>query len=79
MNDDTVRYVVAGIGTVTVAAGLYNLVSMPETGREGVFDTFREAQETHEWVVSASAVNSVAFVLVGVAVALLAVYGLDSE
>jgi hypothetical protein len=75
MNDETVRYVVAGIGAVTVAAGAYNLLTAPETGGDGVFGFVREAQRTYEWVASASAVNSAVFVLVGVAIALIAVRG----
>jgi len=72
MKPESVRYVVVGAGAVTVAAGLYNLVTMPEAGGEGVFSFVREAQRTYEWVASASAVNSVVFVVVGVALTLLA-------
>jgi hypothetical protein len=74
MNGETAKYVVTGIGAVTVAAGVYNLLMMPRTGDDSVFGMVREAQATYEWAVSTSAVNSVVFVLVGVAVALLAVH-----
>jgi hypothetical protein len=73
MKPDTVRYAVTGIGAVTVAAGFYNLLTMPGTGDDNVFGMVREAQATYEWAVSTSAVNSVVFVLVGIAVALIAV------
>jgi hypothetical protein len=75
MNAETAKYVVTGIGAVTVAAGFYNLLTIPNTGDDGVFGMVREAQATYEWAVSTSAVNSVVFVLVGVAVAVLAVHG----
>ncbi|MFP4174267.1 MAG: hypothetical protein ACLFSW_00615 [Halobacteriales archaeon] len=72
MNSETVKYLVSGIGAVTVAAGAYNLLTMPE-GDDGIFGAVREAQETYDWAVSTSAVNSVVFVLIGVAVVLIAV------
>lgn len=72
MDAETVKYAVIGIGAVTVAAGVYNLLTMPNAGGDGVFGMVREAQRTYEWAVSTSAVNSVVFVLIGVAVALIA-------
>lgn len=74
MKEETAKYLITGIGAVTVAAGLYNLITMPGTGEDGVFGMVRDAQQTYEWAVSTSAVNSVAFVLIGIAVALIAFY-----
>jgi len=61
-----------GIAAVTVVAGIYNLLTIPRGDGEGIFATIRRAQEAFEWSVSASTVNSLVFILMAGALAILA-------
>ncbi len=62
---------ILGIGVVAVAAGVYNLVGFPYEGGEGVLGHIIDMQQTYEWVLNSTVINSALLLLVGVALVLI--------
>lgn len=78
MKDNTVSYVVVGIGVVAVVGGVYNLATLPdipETGDGFLGALVRTIGEDYrvilEWMARTSVVNSLVVALVGVALILV--------
>lgn len=59
-------------GAVAVAAGVYSLVSFPYEQREGLLGPLVDLQQTYDWVLNTTVLNSAVLALVGVALVLLA-------
>lgn len=72
MKGETAERLVLGVAVVTAVAALYNLVTLPSGDREGFLGAVERAQETFEWAATATMVNSVVFLLVAVALGVLA-------
>lgn len=62
---------VLGVGVVAIAAGVYNLVGFPYEQREGVLGQIVDLQQTYDWVLNTTVLNSAVLLLVGVALLLL--------
>lgn len=57
-------------GVVAVAAGVYSLAGFPYEQREGLLGPLVDLQQTYDWVLNTTVLNSVVLALVGVALVL---------
>lgn len=62
---------VFGAGAVAVAAGVYSLVGFPYEQREGLLGPLVDLQQTYDWVLNTTVLNSVALALVGFALVIM--------
>lgn len=64
---------VFAVGVLAAAAGVYSLVGFPYEQSDGVLGHIVDLQQTYDWVMNTTVINSAVLLLVGVALVLLVV------